>query len=112
MDIQIDSGDHVDVVRPRVSALDADNAKAFSQGVASQLQGDRSLIVDLSEIDFIDSAGLGVILSCLRRKNADGGTFALCSMSRQVASTFRLVRMDRIIDVFDTRDDAVQILGG
>ncbi|MEQ8768865.1 MAG: STAS domain-containing protein [Planctomycetota bacterium] len=111
MEITIETTPSVDVASPQVESLDADNAKTFGETLSPQLEGKKPLLVDLSTISFIDSAGLGAILSCLRRKSSSGGSLALCNMSRQVASTFRLVRMDRIIDIFENRDEALKNLG-
>ena len=61
----------------------------------------------LSHLRFVDSSGLGAMLSCLRQLNATGGDLKLCGMSKAVRSVFELVRMHRIFDIYDTREQAV-----
>jgi anti-sigma B factor antagonist len=63
--------------------------------------------VDLSHLRFVDSSGLGAMLSCLRQLNATGGDLKLCGMSKAVRAVFELVRMHRIFDIYDTRELAV-----
>ena len=47
------------------------------------------------------------MLSCLRQLNAAGGDLKLCGMSKAVRAVFELVRMHRIFDIYDTREQAV-----
>jgi anti-sigma B factor antagonist len=69
------------------------------------------VVLDLSQVRFVDSSGLGSILSCLRQMNAKGGELNLCGITKQVRALFDLVRMHRIFDIYDTRDEAVRALG-
>lgn len=88
------------------SSLDASNAKALKQEVNLILESHRQIVFDLSELHFVDSSGLGAILSCLRHLNARGGDLKLCSMSRPVRALFELVRMHRIFDIYDSKEEA------
>ena len=64
-------------------------------------------MIDLSSVRFVDSSGLGAMLSCLRQMTAKGGDLKLSGMSKQVRATFELVRMHRIFDIFDTSEAAI-----
>jgi anti-sigma B factor antagonist len=61
----------------------------------------------MSELKFVDSSGLGAILSCLRQQNASGGELKLCGMLKPVRALFELVRMHRIFDMYNTREEAI-----
>jgi anti-sigma B factor antagonist len=65
------------------------------------------VILDLGRLRFIDSSGLGAMLSCLRQLNAAGGDLKLCGMSKAVRAVFELVRMHKIFDIYGTREQAV-----
>ena len=88
--------------------LDASNAKSFKRDIAPVLEENALVVFDLSSLRFVDSSGLGAILSCLRRLNDKGGDLKLCGMSKQVRVLFELVRMHRIFDIFNTREEAVR----
>jgi anti-sigma B factor antagonist len=76
--------------------------------MAPILEANTKMVVDLSRMRFIDSPGMGAMLSCLRQMSSKGGDLKLCGMSKQVRGAFELVRMHRIFDIFGTRDEAVR----
>ena len=76
--------------------------------MAPVLESNRHVVFDLSNVEFVDSSGLGSILSCLRLLNASGGDLKLCHMRKPVRVLFELVRMHRVFDIAETLDDAVK----
>ena len=90
--------------------LDAGNAKEFKRDIASVLEPCRKVVFDLRELRFVDSSGLGAILSCLRQLNAKGGDLKLCEMTKPVRALFELVRMHKIFDIYVTKGEALQAL--
>jgi anti-sigma B factor antagonist len=99
-------GDVVVVLLPGTS-LDASNVKGFKQEITSLLGAKAKVVFDMSELQFVDSSGLGSLLSCLRQLQAGGGVLKLCGMAQPVHSLFTLVRMDRIFDIFPTKVEAI-----
>jgi anti-sigma B factor antagonist len=88
--------------------LDTSNAGAFKSDMAPILQSSKKVVFDLSQLEFVDSSGLGAVLSCLRTLNTNGGDLKLCQMRKPVRVLFELVRMHRVFDIYDTREDAVK----
>jgi anti-sigma B factor antagonist len=88
-------------------SLDASNAKDFKNEVSAYLTSGTKVIFDMEHLGFVDSSGLGSILSCLRQLNASGGDLKLCGMTKPVRALFELVRMHRIFDIYETRDQAI-----
>lgn len=66
------------------------------------------LIFDLSRLQFIDSSGLGSLLSVLRVLHTKGGDLKLTCMNKPVKAMFELVSMHKIFEIFPTREDAVR----
>ena len=108
MEIPMDRVDDVAVATVPVEELDASNSGEFKRDIAPLLQSQKRLVLDLSQLRFVDSSGLGAMLSCLRQLSGKGGDLKLCSMSRQVRALFELVRMHRIFDIYGTKEEAVQ----
>jgi phosphoserine phosphatase RsbU/P len=100
------SGDAT-IIQVAVDTLDAGNEKRFKKEVVSALEPNARVVLDMSEVEFIDSSGLGVILSCYRHLNAANGDLKLCCLNEQVRSLFELVRMHRIFDIYKTREEAL-----
>ena len=72
MEITVEQLNDVMVVVPMGKYLDASNAKEFKRNMATLLQPSAKVVCDMSQIEFVDSSGLGAIMSCLRQLNAAG----------------------------------------
>jgi len=88
-------------------SLDASNAKAFKEAIRPLLTQGARIVLDLSRIEFIDSSGLGALVSCLRQAHADGGEIKLSGLSKPARALFELVRMHRVFEVFNSSEEAV-----
>ncbi len=86
--------------------LDAGNANQFKQEIAPVLQQNRKVVLNIGKLQFVDSSGLGALLSCLRQTNAAGGDLRLCEPTKPVRALFELVRMHRVFEIFNSRGEA------
>lgn len=97
----------VAVVAPAVKRLDAAVAPAFKQAVVDLVQGgDTRLVLDLSGVQFLDSSGLGAMVSILKALGPRGA-LAVCGAQGAVQSLFQLTRMDKVFPLLGNRDEAV-----
>lgn len=112
MDIAVEKVGDVNVAAIPVDELDASNAGEFKRDIAPILQTGTKLVLDLSRLIFVDSSGLGAMLSCLRQMTARNGDLKVCGMSKDVRGLFELVRMHRIFDIYNTREEAVGAFNG
>jgi anti-sigma B factor antagonist len=108
MDLTTQTTGDVAIVVLGVAELDADNTAEFKGDIAPVLEANTKVVLDLSRVRFIDSSGLGCFLSCLRKVMARGGDLKLCGMSKQVRAVFELVRMHRILEIHNTREEAIR----
>lgn len=93
--------------------LDLHTATDFSQGLDKYLQkypSIKNLILDLKGIDFIDSSGLGVILSKYKLISKKGGQIALVGVSPQVKRIFEVSGMLKIMSIYNSKEKAVAAL--
>lgn len=98
---------HCVVIRPDASRLDAIAAPVFRESVTSVASEHRCLIViDLVNIEFMDSSGLGAVIGCYKALQETGG-LALCNVQEDVKAVFKLTHMDRIFDIHDDYDTCV-----
>ena len=108
MQLQTEALDNVLIVRTPTLDLDASNAEDFKSSAASLVDGYDRVVFDLSNISFMDSAGLGAVLSVYRKVITDGGQFRVYGLSKEVKALFDLVRMQRLFDIYPDKDSAVQ----
>jgi anti-sigma B factor antagonist len=90
--------------------LDVGNSKPFREALQPVLEDNDTVLLDLGAVDFIDSSGLGSLLSCLRAMNAKDGELRLFGMRRPVQAMFELVRMHRLFAIYDTEEEACATL--
>lgn len=100
--------DGVTVVVLTGPQLDASTAAEFKSSVAPVLAEYSHIVFDLGHLGFVDSSGLGALLSCLRHVQAKGGDLKLCGISKPVRTLFELVRMHKIFQIFDTQEGAIR----
>lgn len=108
MQAMVEKVGDVTVVVVNVAELDANNADEFRQVLAPVLKECCKLVLDLHRVQFVDSRGCGAILSCLTQLSAAAGDVKLCQVSRRVRTVFELIRLHRICEIVDTREDAVR----
>ena len=68
------------------------------------------LILDLAEVTFIDSSGLGVIVHLFKRVRGRGGAFRLAGRNTQLQGLLRVTGLRTIVPLSDTVPDALQVL--
>lgn len=82
-------------------------APALRRTVQSVVEdGHTRLAMDLSGVEFIDSSGLGALISGLKTARTAGGDLRLAAATEQVTSVLRLTNLDRILRVYASTDDA------
>ncbi len=89
--------------------LDAVSSKGLKDAVNELLKKEKSSIVlNMLKVDFIDSSGLGSLVSCLKTVNNERGDIRLASLQDQVRAILELTRLYRVFQIFDDSDTAVK----
>jgi len=100
-------GDDVLVLELGEAALDVKNAREFRDAACALMHNKAQVVFDMTGVRFVDSSGLGALISCLRHVRGNQGDMKLCSMSKPVRALFELTRMHRVFNIIETRDEAV-----
>lgn len=66
------------------------------------------IVLDLSAVDFMDSAGLGVLVELLKHMSERNGDVHLACLQKQARIVFEITRAYKIFDIFDTVETALQ----
>ena len=74
--------------------------------------GLRKVVVDLSLLTLIDSTGVGVLISLFKRLRARDGHVYFAGLNGQPKEIFRLLRLDRSLDLFSTVNEAGERITG
>jgi anti-anti-sigma factor len=69
--------------------------------------GTRQIVVDMSQLDYISSAGLRVMLASLKKLRDDGGRLVLAGLKPQIQNVFEIAGFQRIFTIYSTTEEAV-----
>ena len=89
-----------------IHKLDMSNTVEFKKKIVQVAQGETQVILDISQVEFIDSSGLGSILSFLRDLRTRGVELRLCGVQARVMAMFELVRMQKIVPIAANVEEA------
>ncbi|MFW6053167.1 MAG: STAS domain-containing protein [Desulfosalsimonas sp.] len=96
------------VIRVIEDAVDAANALEFKNEISPLLKTSKKVALDMNRVKFMDSSGVGAMLSCLRVLHEENGELKLFNVKEQLVQLFKLVRLDRIIDIHDSKKEALK----
>ncbi len=108
LDIQIEEAEGYILCRP-VGELDAFTVSQFRQALADLASTPR-LLIDMSAVPFLDSAGLGALIGGIRRARELGGDVAVACNRPTLVRLLRTTGFDRIVTVADTVEEAAAAL--
>ncbi|MEO6940660.1 MAG: STAS domain-containing protein [Candidatus Kapaibacterium sp.] len=109
MHFTIEQEDAITIFRLKESRLDSMNSSALKAEFLILAQPDvETLIVDLSEVSYVDSAGLSALLLAQRQQSTHKGDVRLVGANENISSLLRLTQLDRIFPVYPTIEAAIE----
>lgn len=97
------------VIHLNEERLDAHNSAELKVEIQQLFQaGCHNLLIDLKSVRFIDSSGLGALVSGFKNATSSQGTLKLSSLQPQVKSMFELTRLHRVFEIFTSTADALE----
>lgn len=70
-------------------------------------QGDTQIVVDLDNVEFLDSTGLGVLVGALKRVRSSGGELYLVCTQPRIRKVFEVTGLTKVFSIHDSVDEAV-----
>jgi anti-sigma B factor antagonist len=108
MNITLDNKDGITLLHLHEERLDAHISQEFKEYLLRLLEnGAKALVLDLSEVRFVDSSGLGALLSGHKNAGLREGRFALSGVQARVQSMFELTRLHRVFEIHPTVEAAL-----
>lgn len=108
MDIKPEKQGKIVVLKCKGS-LDAECVSLFKKTSQKLVdEGNRYFVIDATGLTFVDSMGLGAIISLMRRVQADRGEIKIAALSPDVRMIFELTRLHRVFDICATSSEACQ----
>jgi len=107
MQMEIVERGGVTILRALEKRIDAGISRDLKAKMAETVNaGSRRILLDISTVEFLDSSGLGAIISGLKAVGGDG-KLVVCGTTDAVKSMFKLTRMDRVFEMYDNEAEAL-----
>ncbi len=85
------------------------NRQELKQGVLDKLEnGDLKFVIDFANTGYIDSSGLGVLVSLSKKIREQGGELRLSSLNEDLRTLFELTKLDTLFRIADQKDQALE----
>ncbi|MBD3217086.1 MAG: anti-sigma factor antagonist [candidate division Zixibacteria bacterium] len=92
--------------------LDLTSSSELKEKVKEHLeQGKVNILLNMAQVDFINSSGLGTLVSTLKEVRTANGRIALCSLAPYVQEIFEITQLSHIFDIFPGEKEAFAAFG-
>ncbi len=109
MNLKIDKKNDIVVINVKEERLDAHNSGELKSEMQKLFEeGSKNILVDLKDVRFIDSSGLGALVSGFKNAISHQGNLKLSSLQPQVKSMFELTRLHRVFEIFASSSEALE----
>jgi anti-sigma B factor antagonist len=107
MDIDVTRSAAITVVTPRgdLDLAVADQIKRVLTDLVNE--GSVKLLVDLEQVGYIDSSGMGALVATLKQARTAGGDLHLCALQDDVRAIFDMTRLSKAVTIHGTRGEAL-----
>jgi anti-sigma B factor antagonist len=92
--------------------LDGKTSPEAQEQILPQAEGAEALVIDMSEVGYMSSAGLRMLLLIYRHIGASGGSVALVGLTEEIEDTMELTGFLKYFKTYDSVDDAIEKMSG
>ena len=110
MELRREKVEQLNVVQIKGSLTVATAQDVFSQIVSFLEEGETNLLLQMSSVDFVDSTGLGTIVRLAKRFRQAEGQLRLSDPQPKIREMFELTRLDKVLPIFRTQEEALEDL--
>jgi anti-sigma B factor antagonist len=107
MEISNFENDGIEVIQIKGN-LSAENVETLRSKFLELFATHRKFVFDLSEMENLDSTGLGTLVFCLKSCTEFNGTLILANLTQRARMIFEITKAFRIFDIYDELDEAIR----
>ena len=112
LDVTQEDRDGIRFIRIRQGSLGWEvDAKVLKQALQQAISGTTRAAVDLGDVSYLGSPTIGTILSFSRRAEKAGCKVVLYGLQPNVRDVFKVLHLPQILDICDTEEEAIALLG-
>jgi anti-sigma B factor antagonist len=88
--------------------FDAIGSREFKKIISRLMEmGNLRIVLDMAQVNFVDSSGMGTLIGTLRGIVKEGGEMRIAGLTPEVHTIFELTRLHRIFDIYETTEAAM-----
>ncbi len=87
--------------------VDLHTSPKARQQILDQLRAEQNVLVDLSQVEYIDSSGIASLVEGLREAKGGNQQFGLVGVSKPAMQVLQLAKLDRVFPIFDNVDEGI-----
>lgn len=111
MNVEIKKDGAIVIVKPLDKSIDASVSTDFKGKMVDVInQGNNFFLLNLSKVEFIDSSGLGAIISVLKILTKNNGKFVICELKNPILHLFKVTRLDKVFKICSSEKDGLAFL--
>lgn len=105
--VEVEKRDGAVIIYPK-GEINAYHVSDFKARVLESIPEGEKVIIDFSNVDYVDSAGLGSLVSILKHVKTENKEMKLISLKPNLKKVFELTKLDMVFDMFDDLDSALK----
>lgn len=112
MDLRLTTEANVVVVAPAGRLTGAADAARLLEAIERLLgQGRKFFLFDLQEVGWVDSTGIGALVSIFEMVRRQGGATRFAGLNDRLARIMEITKLDRVLEIYPTRSEALEAFG-
>ncbi|MBN1465139.1 STAS domain-containing protein [candidate division KSB1 bacterium] len=107
MNFFLEEVDGIKIIRIKEDRLDTNIAPDLKAQLLVLIGEGKSVLLNLEDVQYADSSGLGAILLGFRQARDAGGQFAICNVQKRVETMISIAQLTNIIKIYRDKEDAL-----
>lgn len=100
--------DGVVILEPKGKIMGGPDATALKESIRDYVNdGKRRVVIDLADVDWMNSTGLGIMISCLKTVKEADGELKLSNVTDKIKSLLTITKLVTVFDAYDSTDEAI-----
>lgn len=111
MELETRKAGQIIIVKPLNDNINASISTEFKSKMVDLInQGNNFVLLNLAQVDFIDSMGLGAIISILKTLELSQGQLAFCEVKPPIFNLFKITRLNQVFKIGKSEKDGIDLL--
>ncbi len=101
--------DGISVLEPKGKIMGGPDATLLHEKLHECIdQGKKKVVIDLAQVDWMNSTGLGILISGLTTLKNNGGELKLANVTEKIQSLLTITKLVTVFDAHDSVEDAIK----